>query len=52
MKTGNEEEEKMNSKKLLARLTSDRQLLAIFSGVVLSAIALISVAVTAGIWYL
>lgn len=39
-------------KKLLAILSSDRQLRAIFSGVVLAAVALLGVAVTAGIWYL
>lgn len=40
------------NKKLLAILSGDRQLRAIFSGVILAAVALLGVAVTAGIWYL
>ena len=42
----------MNNKKLLAILSGDRQLRAIFSGVILAAVALIGVAITAGFWYL
>jgi len=42
----------MNNKSFLALLSTDRQLRVIFSGVVISAIALLSVAVTAGVWYL
>jgi len=42
----------MNKKKLLNILGGDRQLLGLFSGAVLSACALLSVVVTAGIWYL
>ena len=42
----------MNNKKGLAIFGGDRQLLGLFFGVVLSALALISVAVTAGVWYL
>ena len=40
------------NKKLFAILSGDRQLRAIFSGVVLAVVALLGVAVTAGIWYL
>ncbi len=40
-----------NRKKLLAILGDDRELLTLFSGVVLSGIALVTLAVTAGIWY-
>ena len=43
----------MNSnKRFLAVLGSDRELLAIFSGIVLTGIALISLMITAGICYL
>jgi hypothetical protein len=42
----------MNNKNLLALLSGDRQLRAIFSGVILAAVALIGVAITAGFWYL
>jgi hypothetical protein len=42
----------MNNKKLLNVLGGDRQLLGLFSGVVLSAFALLSVVVAAGVWYL
>ena len=38
-------------KKLAEVLHADRQLLAIFSGMVLSAIFFVSLAATAGIWY-
>ena len=52
MKTGNEEEKEMNSKKILTILNRDRQLLAMFSGIVFSIVVLLSLAVTAGICYL
>ncbi len=52
MKAGNKEEEEMNSKRLLALLSGDKQLLATFSGMIFSFVALLSLAVTAGIWYL
>ncbi len=42
----------MNNKKLLSILGGDKQLLAMFSGVILCAVALLSMAVTAGVWYL
>ena len=42
----------MNSKKILTILNKDRQLLAMFSGIVFSVVAMISLAVTAGICYL
>lgn len=43
---------KMNSKRFLTLLTGDRQLLATFSGMVFSFVAIISLAIMAGIWYL
>jgi hypothetical protein len=52
MKTGNKEEKEMNSKNLLNILRVDRQLLAMFSGILFSFVIMISLAVTAGIWYL
>lgn len=42
----------MNSKRFLTLLTGDRQLLATFSGMVFSFVAIISLAIMAGIWYL
>lgn len=42
----------MNSKRFLTLLIGDKQLLATFSGMVFSFVVLISLAVTAGIWYL
>ena len=39
------------SKKLTAVLHDDRKLLAMFSGIILSALAFVSLAVTAGVWY-
>lgn len=42
----------MNSKNLVNLITRDRQLVSLFSGMVLAAIALLSVAITAGVWYL
>jgi hypothetical protein len=42
----------MNGKSLLTILCGDRQLRAIFSGVIVAAAALIGVAVTAGFWFL
>jgi hypothetical protein len=42
----------MNNKRLLNLLSMDRDLRAIFSGIILTSVALISMAVTAGIWYL
>jgi hypothetical protein len=42
----------MNSKRFLSLLIRDRQLLAMFSGMVFSFMALLSLTVTAGIWYL
>ena len=42
----------MNRKNLVKLMTRDRQLLSLFSGMVLSAAVLVSLAVTAGIWYL
>jgi hypothetical protein len=42
----------MNNKSFLTLLTTDKQLRVIFSGMVISVIALLFVAVTAGIWYL
>ncbi len=41
-----------NGKKLLTILGHDKGLLGMFSGMVLSVIGLISVAVTACVWYL
>ena len=52
MKAENKEEGKMNNKKRLSLFGGDKQLLGLFFGVVLSSAALLSVAVTAGIWYL
>jgi hypothetical protein len=52
MKAENKEEEEMNNKKLLNIIGGDRQLMGLFSGVVLSAFALLSVVVAAGVWYL
>ncbi len=52
MTTGNKEEGKMNNKKLSNLLRGDRQLLAMFSGILFSFVVLISLAVTAGVWYL
>lgn len=44
---------KMNNiSKFVAVLKNDRKLLAMFSGLVLDAVILIGLAVTAGIWYL
>jgi hypothetical protein len=51
MKAGNKEAE-MNKKNFMDILCIDKELRAIFSGVILSAVALASVAITAGIWYL
>ncbi len=42
----------MNSKSLVNLITRDRQLLKLFSGMVLSVVVMVSLAVTAGIWYL
>ena len=42
----------MNNKKGLKLFGGDKQLLGLFCGVVISAFALISVVVTAGVWYL
>ena len=39
------------NRNLFAILSGDRQLRAIFSGIVLTAIALLVVAITAGVWY-
>ncbi len=52
MKAGNKEAEEMNNRKLLTLLRVDRQLLAMFSGILFSFVVLISLAVTAGVWYL
>jgi hypothetical protein len=43
---------KTKTRKLTAVLHDDRQLLKLFSGIILTAVALLSIAVTAGIWYL
>jgi hypothetical protein len=51
MKAG-DKEAKVNKKNLIAILSIDKELQAIFSGVILSAVALVSVAIAAGIWYL
>ncbi len=50
MKAGNKESRKMN-RNLFAILSGDRQLRAIFSGIVLTTVALLGVAVAAGVWY-
>ena len=42
----------MNNKNLLILLSTDKLLRLIFSGVILSAIALLTLAITAGVWYL
>jgi len=42
----------MKTKKLTAVLNDDRQLIGLLSGIILTAVALVSLAVTAGIWYL
>lgn len=42
----------MNKKNLITVLHDDRELLAIFSGIVLTGVAMLSLLVTAGIWYL
>jgi hypothetical protein len=42
----------MNKKNLITVLQDDRELLAIFSGIILTGVAMLSVLVTAGIWYL
>ena len=42
----------MNSKNLVNLITRDRQLMSLFSGMVLSLVVLVSLAVTAGVWYL
>jgi hypothetical protein len=42
----------MNNKNLLTILSGDKQLRAIFSGVIIAAVALVGVAVTAGFWFL
>lgn len=53
MNTDNKGGEEMNNqKKLLTILGHDKGLLGMFSGIILSAIGLISVAVTACVWYL
>ena len=48
----NSRSKKMNNKNLLILLSTDKLLRLIFGGVILSAIALITLAITAGIWYL
>ena len=52
MKVENREEKEMNNKKHLTIFGGDKQLLGLFCGVVLSACALLSVVITAGVWYL
>lgn len=42
----------MTSKNLIKLLGSDRQLLTIMSGIICSGIALVTLVVTAGVWYL
>ena len=42
----------MNRKNLVNLITRDRQLLRLFSGMILSVAIMVSLAVTAGIWYL
>lgn len=42
----------MNRKNLVNLITRDRQLLRLFSGMILSVAIMISLAVTAGVWYL
>ena len=42
----------MNSKNLVNLITRDRQLMSLFSGMVLSVVVLVSLAVAAGVWYL
>ena len=42
----------MNRKNLLNLLHQDRQLMKLFTGMVVSVAVLISLAVTAGVWYL
>jgi hypothetical protein len=42
----------MHKKNLIEVLHGDRELLVIFSGIILTAVAMLSLAITAGIWYL
>ncbi|MFC1905286.1 hypothetical protein ACFLXL_00575 [Chloroflexota bacterium] len=42
----------MNRKNLANILFQDRQLMTLFSGIAMSVVALISLVVTAGVWYL
>ena len=42
----------MNNKKLLTILGKDRELLAMFSGIILTGIAAVVLLITAGAWYL
>lgn len=42
----------MNRKNLVNLITRDRQLMRLFSGMILSVAIMVSLAVTAGIWYL
>lgn len=53
MKAGDRETMmKTKTRKLTAVLHDDRRLLELFSGIIFTAVALVSLAVTAGIWYL
>ena len=42
----------MNSKNLVNLITRDRELMRLFSGMVLSVAIMASLAITAGVWYL
>jgi hypothetical protein len=42
----------MSKKNLIVVLHDDRKLLSLFSGIILTAVAMLSLAVTAGTWYL